>query len=393
MTDETPGTAPAKKAPAKKAPAKKAAKAPAKKAPAKKAPAKKAPAKKATKAPAKKAPAKKASAKKAAADTVATPRALILNRLQELEERIAAEGTTPPPRRVTPAPVEAEAATPPAEPVEPAAPAAPEPAPVAVAADELAEPAAPAPVETPVKKAPAKPKADKPVKAPKTVAVVDEPAKPKADPKPPVRAAEPTRVVPVPVAGSSAVRLNRVLAGLVVLLLAVAAGLGAAAAVKDRPSTWSSQSVVSITSPTSPGPDSESTVVDRVLKRVHSAGFAGLTAASAGVRSSELRDYADARRDGAGKVVVEVRAKTADGATKLAESAGRQLLLTLATDQAVVSDSDRRVTGTVQTPATKAVHEKPTDRQAWLAGGLAALAVLLVGVVIVVLMTTRKPTA
>ena len=386
MTDEPP-VEPSKSTPAKKAPAKKAA---AKSAPAKKAAAKTAPAKKAA---AKKGPAKKAAAKKAA--PVGTPRSTILNRIHELEERIAADAPIAATPRSRPARPQPAASTTPE--VAPEAAEQPSPAPDEPRAEQAEAPLPPPVVKAPpaVKAAPAprmpaekpakEPKPAKPAPAARPVVVVDE-AAPVATEQ---RVKQPTRVVPVPIAEGSAVRGNRVLAALIVLLLAAAAGMGAAAAVKDRPSTWRSESVVKLNPASSPGPDAQSAVVTRLVKRAQTPGFAGLTAASAGVPASELREYAEARRDGADRLVVEVQARSANGATRLAESAGRQLLLTLATDQAVVSDPERRLTAAVTTPATEAVKEKPTDRQAWLAGGLAALAVLLVGLVIVLLMTSK----
>jgi hypothetical protein len=357
MTDEPPVTqasespAPAAKAPAKKAPAKKVAakKAPAKKAPAKKAPAKKAPAKKAPakKAPAKKAPAKKAPAKKAPAKkaTSGMPRASILNRIHELEERIAADAP------VSPRP----AREPVAQAPEP--PAAPKPRPVRREPKPV-----PVVVEAPVVEAPP---------AEHTIVPVE----------------QPTVAVPLPRAERSAVRVNRLIAGLVVLLLALAAGAGAAAAVQDRPATWRAEQVVDLTAPSTPGPDNEQTVLTRLDQKVRTPGFAGLTAASAGVSSKQLREYVTTKRSG-GDLVLVVRAAGSAAATALAQSAGRQLLLTLAADQAAVTDAHQRYTAQVTAAPSAPVREKPTDRQGWLAGVLAGFAVLLVGAVAIVLMTT-----
>lgn len=372
MTDEPPAVEAVKQAPAKKAPAKKAAK----KVPAKKAPAKKAPAKKAA---AKKSPAKKAAATKASG----TPRSSILNRIAELEERIAADGplpTGPAPRTRRPLPVvpppppepEPEPAPAPAEPV---AETEPEAAPVAT--PEAVEPAA---APTPKPKATPKPK---PVRREtKPVPVVDA-----AESAPAPVVPEPTRVAPVPRTEPSAVRGNRVLAGLIVLLLSVAAALGAAAAVKDRPATWRSEQSVALHCTAPCDSSGEQAVVDRVAAKVPGSGFAGLAAASAGVPASQLRAYVSVTRKGTEQLVLVVRAKTAAAAQKLADSAGRQLLLTLAVDQATVSDGNKRVLGAVTGSATQPVREKPTDKQTWVTGLLAGLAVLLVGAVLLALMT------
>lgn len=379
---------------------------PAKKAPAKKAPAKKAPAKK---APAKRAPAKKAAAKRAPAkrSTGGTPRVSILNRIHELEERIAADApvSSPPPRRRrASAPV-----APPIAPMEPT-PQPPEPFEPVVPVEHLepqiapvVEAEAPQPIPKPAKE-PKAPRAEKVPRGVKTVRVTStapvvveldgadeatgESLAVAAVPHESVPVEPITRVVPVPIAEDSGIRTARIVAGLIVLLLALAAGLGSAAVVKNRPATWQSQTVVTLTTPA--GTD-EDAVVDRLAKKVDTSGFAGLTAAAAGVRTSDVRELAKARRGGSGEVVVDLRASTADQAVKLAAAAGPQLLLTLATDQALLGDPDKRVTGAVTTAATSPERVKPTDQQAWLVGGLAGLAVLLIGVVAFLLMTTSTP--
>ena len=379
MTDEPPATkapatkAPAKKAPAKKGPAKSAAKkAPAKKAPAKKAPAKKAPAKKAPakKAAAKKAPAKKAGAKRTAAKPAAigTPRASILNRLHELEERIAADGPV------------AGAAHPHVD--------VPEPAPLAeeVAHEPPADPVEPVEPVVPVVPVADKPKRER--RAPKVVPVVTEEPAPEPEPAPVAHEVEVTRVVPLARTEGSAVRGARVLAGLIVLLLAVAAGLGVAAAVKDRPATWRSEQAVDVTSPTTPGPDPEAAVLTRAIATAHTAGFAALAVATAGVPASQLREFPTARA-GSGGAVVTVRAATADAAARLAQAAGRQLQLVIATDQATLPDPATRLSAQLTQQPTRPVKVKPTDAEAALAGGLAGLAVLVLGAVAYALMTRQ----
>jgi hypothetical protein len=315
---------------------------PARKAPAKKAAAKKAPGKKAA---AKKAPAKKAAAKKAA------PRATIMNRISELEERFATE-----------------------------APPVPEPIAVAPPVPELA----PEVSLRPAKRTPA-PIAVLPEVAPPTAAL---PPLPRTVPPPPAAdaltdaASGDGPAVRRRSAGAPSGLVRTMMIGLAVLL-AIAAGLGAAAYVKDRPATWRSESVVALTAPSVGGGTEETGVARRrYVTLVHSSGFTGGAAALSNVPADRVRALISAREGQPGEVVLIARATTADDAARLAEGASRQLALTVLEDQRTLLDPAQRIGTQVLRPTSHAVRESPRDRSVLLAGLLGFLDILLVALMV-----------
>ncbi|MCW2544599.1 MAG: hypothetical protein JWM40_2151 [Frankiales bacterium] len=336
-----PTAAPAEQPPSS-TPAKKAVK----KAPAKKAPAKKAPAKKAAKkAPAKRAPAKKAGTKKAA------PRASIMNRISELEERFAAE--EPP----AVAPITVAPPVPEVAPEVALRPARRTPPPIAVL-PELAPPVAALPP------------------LPRTVppslsedALVDA----SVGQGPAVRrrsASAPTALVRTLMVG-------------VAVLLAIAAGLIAAAYVKDRPATWRAESVVALTAPTV-GTGAEETGVARrrYMTLAHSAAFTGGAASFSGVQPGRVKSLISAREGKPGEVVLSARAATPADAARLAEGASRQLALTVLEDQRSLLDPAQRIGTQVLRPSSQPVRVSPRDRSILLAGLLGFLDVLLVALMV-----------
>ncbi len=321
--------APVKKAAAKKAPAKKAAK--------------KAPAKAAKKAPAKRA-----------------PRATIMNRISELEERFA---TDPPPAPVETAAIEVPEVAPEVVPeVAPELrPAKRTPSPIAV----LPEMAPPPPALPPL------PRAVPPVPLDTELTPPDDGAR--------------RRVRTAP---SATVRTMMV--G-VAVLLAIAGGLAAAAYVKDRPATWSSRSVVELTDPTVGGGAEQTAVArHRYQTLVQSKAFTGGAVRFSGVLPDHVTELIKAREGRPGQLVLTATARTADEAARLAEGASRQLSLTVLEDQRTLLDAKQRLGTRVISPADRPVRETPRDRSVYLAGLLGGLDVLLVALM-VGLFGTRKP--
>jgi hypothetical protein len=343
------------------------------KSPAKKAAPRKAPTKKA--APKKAAP--KAAPKKTAPAKAGTPRDAILSRIAELEERISAE----PPRKALPA--------------EELAAQAPQ-KPVAVKRPAPRKPAAP-PVKRPVTKA-----------APPVPAVVEahEPVAQELEGPPPVPVEpvqetvlapapivpEPAR--PAPQAGeqppADAPTWRPLVAAAIVVLLTVAAGLGAAALARSQPATWSSSSVVTL-SAVSPSASASAvpTGVDRYQERAQSSSFTAVSLFQAGLKQSDLRALLKARDGAPDQIVLQAKASSKAGAAKLAAAAGRALVMAVTASEAQVADQDERLSATA-TLASDPRRESPSNRDVWLAGLLAAVACLLVTTLVAVLRTGQK---
>ncbi|MBA2323597.1 MAG: hypothetical protein H0V92_06145 [Pseudonocardiales bacterium] len=334
--DAAPRTAPAKKAPTKKAPAKKAA---------------------AKKAAAKKGPAKRAVKK-------AAPRATIMNRIQELEERMATEpvgqSSRPAVARPKVAPRQA-----PAE----AGRGASEPDSVAVGEE------------------PVVPVLDTPAVLPPVAAPVLPPSLPRANPRSDLTAVTRTTVdhgEPVRQQGDRSLVVRAMLVALVVLL-SLAAGLTVAAIVKNMDSTWRAKSVVAITPPASgTAPESTGDAAARYIKTAETTEFAVAAAQLGGIPGEQVRGELKAHEGKAGEVVLDARAINADVAAALAEAASRQLTIEIFEDQAKRTDPPSRLGARILVPTSEAVRLQPTERAALLGGTLAAVNVLLIAVLLVI---------
>jgi hypothetical protein len=322
--DAAASTAPAKKAPARKAPAKKAA-------------AKKAPAKRAAKRPA--------------------PRATIMNRIQELEERMSGE----PVEEAPPAPL--------------------------ITKPRMAEPAPEEPADETqaIAVAPAIPVLEAPVVLPEPPPPALPPALPRANPRSDLVVSD--EAVVRQRSSHERSGLDRVLAVLLVLLLSAAAGLGTAAFVRNRPSTWHAEAVVAITPPSS-GSATESTsdAAVRYVKTAETTDFASDAAALGGVPGEQVKGEFKAREGKAGEVVVDTRAPDGDTAAMLAEAASRQLVLEVLKDQAERADASSRLGAKVVVPTTHPTRLQPTDRSVLLGGVLAAVDIMLVAVMVGILL-------
>lgn len=338
-------------------------------------------------------------------------------RLKRLEEQAAAEPVAPPvedePTLAQPVPepavdpVAEAVAEPAVDPVaEPVAEVPPAKAPVKRATKKAAVPPSTPPIATPVKKAPAK-KSPAAKRTPaKKVAIPDiesrpltpwpvaqAPLPPVAPPRPaPVPAAVPT--APVERAARERDGLLRFLVVLAVLLLAAAAGLGAAALVEHRDSTYRAEVVVQL----SPGPDPAGSVDDAIASGVtsyaskaSSHAFTVTAAQRASVSTADVKGDIVGEAHGKNQVRLAVLAETATQARTLAVGAGDALVELVNEDQAVNEPSaGDRLSAAVQGEPAAAVKTAPDDSDAWIAGGLAAAAVLVLSGLAVVLRHTRR---
>jgi len=219
---------------------------------------------------------------------------------------------------------------------------------------------------------------------PRPTAGAATPAPPPPAAPPPPRVVAPTTVVP---AQRKSSRGARVLAVLSVLLLAVAAGLGTAAYVLTGEQTWESRAAVRLVAGPAPTVDPTTAVrngVDRYGDKV--PGFTLTAATAMGVPQDDVRGSFETANPEPDVIGIVVRASHRNQAVLLAGAAANELIKTVTQDEKTVAPSaaDRLaavVTGTATTPE----RTRPDDAVAGLAGGLAALAVLLVGGLVAIL--------
>lgn len=178
---------------------------------------------------------------------------------------------------------------------------------------------------------------------------------------------------------------------LIVLLLTAAAGLGAAAVVKTRPHTWQAATVVTL-QPASLGTDAAavSAAVERYRTRVGTQDFTTLAALRTNLPAGTVREQLAGLAVGPDSIRLVARAATHDHAVRLADSAGQTLASTITSDQNGVTGDSNRVSATYGGAARSATLLAPTDRDAYLAGGLAAGAVLVLSLAFAVLHGGRK---
>jgi hypothetical protein len=372
--------------------------------------ARKEPTKAASKAAAKKAPPKKRVAKDSAAKSAAVAKA---------PEPVAAEPTVAEPT----APEVSIPQSPEPEVAEPKV-AAKAPRPVKAAAVKTAPvnpptstkaPVAKAPVaKAPVAKAPAaKARPMKPLAPAPTThqmpAFIEEAlaAKPTEPPgQPPVKPATARKVaataepVGLPAAASAAPSSSfgvglKLAVLLIVLLLAGAVGSGAAAVVEARPATWESTAVIKLMPGDAPSKTPDLTVaVVRYRGKVANSSFTALSVFKAGLTSTQVRDNIGSRSVGSDELRLVAHGTTAQTAAALAAAAAENLVEIVTSDQQLeASAKGDQLRATVAGLDGSAVRVKPTDRDAALAGGLAAGAVLLIGAVSYLLRRGKKSQA
>lgn len=297
-------------------------------------------------------------------------------------------------------PVVAPLPEPAADPAAEEAPVAPvKKAPVKRAAAKKVAPAKTPAAARPVKKAPAKRPslaAATPAATPwpvrETLTPPAAPTRPAAVPAPSVPAPAPATPLAAPPRERDG--LVRALVVLAVLLLAVAAGLGAAALVEHRDSSYRAGVVVKL----SPGPDPQAPIEDSLSAGV--TKYAGLAASHAftvnaaqraGVASSDVQGDVQAAPSGSDAVSLTVKASSAAATRKLAQGAGDALVeavnLQEAADQTSAGD---RLSAAVDATPPSATKTAPKARDAWVAGLLGAGAVLVLAGVGAVVRSGRR---
>jgi hypothetical protein len=215
-----------------------------------------------------------------------------------------------------------------------------------------------------------------------------------AVPPPPVLASPPVPASPPPLPDGEPDRVLRFLVALAVLLVAVAAALAAAALVEHRDGSYRAKAVVQLT----PGPDPANAVEDAVTQglttyasRASSHEFTVTAATRGEVATSAVTGDVVGKQRGTDRIELDVLAATPTEARALATGAGDALVELVNEDQAVSQPSagDRLAASVVAGPQ-KVAKESPKDRDAWIAGALAAGAVLVLSGVAAVLRLARR---
>jgi hypothetical protein len=176
-------------------------------------------------------------------------------------------------------------------------------------------------------------------------------------------------------------RWARFFIALTVLLLAAAAGLGVASVVMLGETTWTAEAAVRLAAPQAPTTDPVA-ALRSALDR-YTAAVPTLTASSAtvaGVPAADVRGDLGATTRGTDQVVVIAKAASSTEAQALATTAAQGLVTTVTEDQRTVRDGDRigAAAGEVSTPE----RTSPSDARAAAGGGIAAGAVLVLGLLI-----------
>ena len=187
---------------------------------------------------------------------------------------------------------------------------------------------------------------------------------------------------------------SRAVVALTVLLIAAAAGLGAAAAVESRPMTWEAVATVQLVAGDNPSPNRAGALaagVARYEAKVANSSFTALSVFKAGLPAGQVREPVTAGPGAGGELRLTARAATVASARALAAAGAQGLVETVDSDQQLAAPSrGDRLHATTTGAAGSVVRVQPRDRDAALAGGLAAGAVLLVAAVVVLLRRGRS---
>ncbi|MCU1622019.1 MAG: hypothetical protein JWL79_864 [Frankiales bacterium] len=294
-----------------------------------------------------------------------------------------------------------------ADPTAPVAPTEQAPAPA------VKRPPVAAPVKAPAKKAPAKPAAAKkaPAKTPvkrtvKKVAVPDQGGRPATTPWPvaqrPVppktpRAATVPSLAPAPPAvepGRERDGVARFLVAVAVLLLAAAAGLGAAAFVEHRDTAYRASVVVRLDPGPAPALATDQTLSaggTTYLRLAATHEFTLNAAMHAGLATSVVKGDVQTHQRAPRQIELDAFAKTGKEAEELATGAGDAFIELVNLNEAVTQTSaGDRLLAAVVTPPGGVSKTAPKDRNAWIAGGLAAGAVVVLAGLALLLRRTRR---
>ena len=220
------------------------------------------------------------------------------------------------------------------------------------------------------------------------------PSRPAAVPPPPTPAPAAPVVAAPPRAPRERDGVVRFLVALAVLLLAAAAGLGAAALVEHRDSTYKAGTVVRL----APGPDPtapiDQTIATGVSKYADLAATHAFTlnaAQRAGLTGSALQGDVQAAQSGTDSVALTVFASTSKQARALAAAAGDGLVEAVNIQETVDQPSagDRLAAAVVGDPSP-ASKTAPKTSSAWIAALLAGGAVLVLAGLGAVLRFNRR---
>jgi hypothetical protein len=269
------------------------------------------------------------------------------------------------------------------------------------------------PVKAPAKKAPAKKAAAK--KAPATtpvkrtvkkVVVSDVGGRPATTPWPVAQRPVPPKTprapaVPSVVPADRAVEparardgVARFLVTVAVLLLAAAAGLGAAAFVEHRDSTYRSSVVVRLDPGPAPALATGQTLSaggTTYLRLAATHEFTVTAATRAGLATSDVQGDVQTHQRAPRQIELDVFAKTGKEAQALATGAGDAFIdLVNLNEAATQTSAGDRLLAAVVAPPEAVSKTAPKDRDAWIAGGLAAGVVLVLAGVTALLTRTRR---
>jgi hypothetical protein len=200
----------------------------------------------------------------------------------------------------------------------------------------------------------------------------------------PAVAAPPPPAAPLPTpapAPRQPDRVVRIALLLTVLLLALAAGLGTAAFVEHRKVTWQSVAVVRLdagVAPTTSTEDSISAGVVTYLGKTATAEFTKNAAQDAQVAASSVRGTITSRQSTSSLIALEAHASTAKDAAALASGAADSFVQLVNLDQVANQPSEGdRLSAAIVSAANSTTKTSPKQRDAVIAGALAALAVLV----------------
>lgn len=197
-----------------------------------------------------------------------------------------------------------------------------------------------------------------------------------ADPLP---AVEGPPALPSPIRQGQPTRSGALWAGsvLVVLLLAVAAGLGTATLVLKRTPTFEARAVVQLVPVGTASQDVLRAAVATYSQQLAGRDLTGDASASVGVRRRELRGAVRVQTAGPDTIRLVVRAASAGDAQAVAQAAGTALVELVVVDQIKKAATPEDTLSATAVGSTVADRVKPSNTEAVTAAGLAAAAVLV----------------
>jgi hypothetical protein len=164
---------------------------------------------------------------------------------------------------------------------------------------------------------------------------------------------------------------------LVVLLLAVAAGLGTAALVLKRTPTFEARTVVQLVPVGTASQDVLRAAVATYEQQLAGRDLTGDASASVGVRRNELRGTVRVQTAGPDKIRLIVRARSAGDAEAVARAAGTALVELVVVDQIKTAATPEDTLSATAVGGSVADRVKPSNTEAGIAAGLAAVVVLV----------------